>query len=392
MIFVVIFACGTTTIKTEESNVSEPPSSSKTPALSVPTSKSKHAVEIETRVFKMSGVVKVLRRGNTEWEKLTESDVFGIEDYPIFRVSTDSYLILELPDGSRIAGGQKTVFLFSQNERREISLAQGVLDIHMNPDSTDRAGMQVRTIGGIVRGPQASFTIATDQLWNSVLFVENGVVYAGDEKTDLKYQEERARETVKTGKEPAAKKAELYYQKIPPGSVTSIKSNGSIEVSPSKTTFVQSEENHSLVMNLQNNFVKRNDWEETFYKSLDDCIKTSENNIDKLDERLEEINKINVKTIGMVKEKKLSIVEMEEKVKPYMRLALSLKRQAHLSVLELQILLISVDFIKNNINKDSSINNIFSNEEKFIELKNKIKNADQKTADFRKRSNHEKIK
>jgi hypothetical protein len=373
----------------------------------------------EVRVTELTGKVEVMK-GDT-WATLNSGETFEVAAMPMFRTGPDSKLTFMLPDDSLVTVEPLTVFFFSENERRELALVSGVLSIQMKDKSTDRAGMQIRTRAGLIRGPQAAFTVAVNPLGDAMVYVERGVVYAGDEKTDLTTQATQAQEAIdaaaKGAEPPKVEKPVSAYTKVDPGKLALLTMGNPIpqlsesqaapapaptsaptpapKPAPTPAPKTPASALPAPSIEAVKAFAVDAAWEAKFGKALADWIKAEEANLTKIDESLtktESFKENNLKQIEALKtaraaKDQAAITKIQSEITRSSRLVLSLKRQGHLLALESFIQINNIDNVSANAKEGSDVKKaITANEAKLTELKGKIVSIRQKTANLRPRT------
>jgi hypothetical protein len=380
----------------------------------------------EVRVTEMTGKVEVLKNANkadAAWASLNNGESFDVADSPMFRVGPDAKLVISLPDDSTLTADPNTMFFFSENERREIALAFGALDIQMKDKSTDRAGMQIRTTSGLVRGPQAAFTVGVNPLGDTMVFVERGVVYVGDEKVDLSNQAAQAQEAIdavaKGQEPPKVEKTAAAYTKVDPGKLALLTIVSSVpqmaQPTPAepvstpavpplkpptpKPTPAPKGDQAAVLPDPSaaavHAFATDAAWETKFEKALSQWLKTAEDTNKKVEDNLaktEGFKEQNLKQIEALKAARAAkdqeaVTKIQAEITRSSRLLLALKRQAHLMALESYIKTNTLDTIMLNAKEGSTAKKALStNEAKYTEIKTRVSALRQKTANLRPRT------
>jgi hypothetical protein len=391
----------------------------------------------EVRVTELIGKVEVLKNANNAdaaWAPLNNGESFDVADAPMFRVGPDAKLVISLPDDSKLTADPQTMFFFSENERREIALVSGVLDVQMKDKSTDRAGMQIRTTAGLVRGPQAAFTVGVNPLGDTMFFVERGMVYTGDEKADLLAQAAQAQEAIdaaaKGQEPPKIEKTAPPYTKVDPGKLALLTvASSTPQITPPTPTPAEPTSTPAVKAPTPkltpqvapiaalpdpsaaavHTFAADTAWEAKFAKSLTDWLKAAEGYNKTVEENLaktEGFKEQNLKQIEVLKAARIAkqeatvaqnqaeiakadatITKIQSEITRSSRLLLALKRQAHLLTLESYLKINALDNVALTAKDGSDVKKaLTTNEAKLIEIKAKVAELRQKTASLRPRT------
>lgn len=378
----------------------------------------------EIRIAESTGTVEVLKGtdpANQTWAPLNAADTFSVTDAAAFRVAAGGKLTILLPDESKVTADPQTMFFFSENERREIALVEGVLDVQMKDKSTDRAGMQVRTLSGLVRGPQAGFTVGVNPLGDAMVYVERGVVYVGDEKVDLTTQAQQAQQAIDaaaTGKEaPKPEKVNSAYTKVDPGKLaTFTAANPTPQITPDAAKPATPTTNadpkaptaptpapapapaangETPSAEAVRAFVAATTWEAQLPKLLPEWIKAIEANLTQVDSNLEKTTASKEQNLKQIEELKAAraakdqakVTQIQSEITRSSRLLLAMKRQAHLLALEAYMRLNAIEFTKSAIKPGGDAEKVFTtNAAKITELATKVNTTRQKTANLRPRT------
>jgi hypothetical protein len=315
-------------ISSENQNVA-----ASTQAASKPT-KVKEAPKPEIRIASFSGAVE-FQKGDGDWTAVTTETTLEIKDS--LRVGADGKLSILLPDESTVDFAPNTEILVSENEHREYSLVRGMLTVNMKEQSIDRSGLQVRTLGGLIRGPKAAFTVGVNPVsGDTMVSVSRGVVYANNEKQDLQKQQQQAEEALKlasAGQSQPVIKAEPPA-KVDPGKAATLSTSGLVPVAEGQDMsaaavekFV-SEANTKAMAELS--------------KAAPTLLKAAEDSVAQGTKMLEQTNGIKEANLKLIEELKAAraskeqakSTELQQAITRNSRLLLALKRQAHLLSLE----------------------------------------------------------